>query len=146
MRNLVIFIIVSVVAVPANGDLIAYQAFDVEQIDSSIFGKDFGIGFDGPWKPWGGAPNTTNLIVREGSLEYPGLQTSGHHVAGSALRGGWVGLSQDLQEQDETGTRYLSFLVRLDGSISNGFGVMLDGSGADIAVGVSPASSGAFHD
>jgi hypothetical protein len=73
------------------------------------------------------------------------LLTSGNHVAGGDLGSGWVGLSQDLQAQSEAPTtKYLSFLMRLDGGIQNGFAVMIDGSRSDMGAGASASSSGRY--
>ena len=60
-----------------RADLIAYEAFNQPDISSSIFRQETGVGFVGPWKSWGGAPDQTNLKISEGSLNYAGLLTEG---------------------------------------------------------------------
>lgn len=145
MRIALPFVVVwSIVHVQiSHADLRAYEPFDYSS--GGLLGKDGGVGFGEDWFDYGGAPLVDEWEIRQGSLSYPGLQTSGNHIFSEThFDDNWVGLVREFDESvDVPATRYMSFLVRPepnlgDGSFGGAFGVVLsglDGTG-DMLVGM----------
>jgi len=66
-------------ATSANGALLVYEGFDYTDVGDPLTGKGgtTEIGLDGTWaNPQGGG----TMFLKEGSLEFGGLSTSGNHI------------------------------------------------------------------
>jgi hypothetical protein len=98
-----------------------YEGFDYaaeDPLEKAVGGR----GFSGEWT-FGGfnASGATNYVIKGGSLQYPGLLVSGNHLysdAQSSISGIRRGFKQPLRENGKT--KYLSFLVRPEGSLNQG--------------------------
>ena len=100
----------------------AYEAFDYSPAGSDLNGSSGGTGFAGPWVPGGyNASLFDNYDVAAGSLTFGSLVVSGNRVHSSAVNE-IAGLTRPLSEAlgaDGT-TRYISFLVRPEGTVGAG--------------------------
>jgi hypothetical protein len=110
----------------------AYEGFDYSPTGSDLSGNNGGTGFSGPWVPGGyNASLFDNYDIASGSLTFGSLQVSGNHVHSSAVNA-VAGLTRPLSAPlgaDGT-TRYISFLVRPEGTLGAGlfngfFGLIL---------------------
>jgi len=110
----------------------AYEPFDYSPANSDLNSNNGGTGFSGPWAPGGyNASLYDNYDIAAGSLTFGALQVSGNHVHSSAVNA-IAGLTRPLTEPlgaDGT-TRYISFLVRPEGTLGAGvfngfFGLIL---------------------
>ncbi len=120
----------------SHAALIAADSFDYSPVQSDLVGKNGGIGFNQNW--FAGGFNiglSTNFDIAQGSLSYPGLETSGNRVSSIAV-GTISGVARAFPQiinSSQSTTRYLSFLVRPEGVVGSGafngfFGVYLDGN------------------
>jgi hypothetical protein len=121
----------------ARGDILSSDSFNSAPLGSDLLGKSSGSGWGGPWTTGGfNASTHTNYDIAGGSLTFPGLETSGERVA-SGAQNAIAGISRTLATPiaaNQTTTRYLSALMRLDGPLNAGafngfFGLYLDGGG-----------------
>ena len=113
LSGLTCLIIVLAVGRLGHAALIAYEGFEYEEIGEQLLRKDGGFGFAGPWVPGDGI-GSSPLTITEGSLASGELASTGDrlHVASG---GGWIGLVRHLSStipSRETGTMYMSFLIR----------------------------------
>ncbi len=105
-----------------HAQLIAYDGFDYAPAGSDLMGKAGGVGFTGPWYPGGfNASIHNNYDVATGSLAFGNLLTSGGRVT-SLPQNSISGLSRNLGTTlGVTGTtRYMSVLLRPEGTLNNG--------------------------
>ncbi len=109
-----------------------YEAFDYSSVGSDLNGNNGGTGFSGPWVPGGyNASLFDNYDIAAGSLTFGSLVVSGNRVyspAVNAIAGLTRPLSQSLGAAGTT--RYVSFLVRPEGTVGAGifngfFGLIL---------------------
>ena len=121
----------------APADVLSGDSFSSGPVGSDLLGKSGGSGWGGPWTTGGfNASIHTNYDIAGGSLTFPSLETSGERVA-SGVQNSIAGISRTLATPiaaNQTTTRYLSALVRLDGALNAGafngfFGLYLDGGG-----------------
>ncbi len=120
-----------------------YEGFDYSPAGSALLGNNGGSGFSGSWASGGfNATNHTNYELGNASLDFNNLATNGNHVTTASLSA-IGGLSRSLVSPlgaDGT-TRYISFLLRPDGTLNAGafngfFGVYLASStGNDLYIG-----------
>ena len=132
------FLLLALVAsAPVRADLLSGDAFAYSPTGSDLVGKAGGSGWGGAWSPGGfNASINNNFDIAGGSLTFPGLETSGQRVS-SGAQNAISGVSRTLAAPiaaNQTTTRYLSALMRLDGTLNAGafngfFGLYLDGGG-----------------
>jgi T5SS/PEP-CTERM-associated repeat protein len=117
----------------------AYEGFDYAPAGAAIVGANGGNGFAGPWVDSGPADHAA---IAAGSLAFGGLATTGNHVS-AVSRDDAIG-SIFRQFSDPIGdpgtTRYLSFVVRPDGTLNEGvfnglFGIDLPGNPTSLFIG-----------
>ena len=102
-------------------DLIAYEGFDYTDVGGDLRGKDGGTGFRRTWFPTLG--KRADLIdISDGSLTFPGLKSEANLVSTpvppdceAAARGLDTRITRD-----STTTKYLSALVRPEGTLGQG--------------------------
>jgi hypothetical protein len=111
----------------AKAVLLSYDGFDYGPAGSDLLGNAGGVGFNTAWRPGGfNASINTNYDIQSGSLSFGSLLTSGNQVQTSAV-GAIAGLTRDFSTPLGTPgtTRYVSFLLRPEGTLhggdSNGF-------------------------
>lgn len=123
----------------ARADLIVYEPFNYAA-GTDLSGLGGGTGF-APGSIWSGG---ANYDVGAGSLSRPGLASDGNRVTSTAQLSGVTQATRRLGQFLNTGTFYMSFLARPEGTLGEGafngfFGLYLDsffGSpGPDIFVG-----------
>jgi PEP-CTERM motif len=121
----------------AHAALQSSDSFEYSPVGSDLLGKAGGTGWNGPWSAGGfNASFNNNYDIASGSLIYPGLASSGERVT-SGAQNAISGITRNLAVPipaalNQTTTRYLSVLLRLDSSLNVGafngfFGVYLDG-------------------
>ncbi len=136
------FILVASLALPSYAELIAYEGFDYDDVGSDLIGKKGGTGFTSVWQRdgylWDGskvvvAPNNTNYDIAAGSLSYGALPTRGNRLYSNYIANSLAGIGRTIPAigAGQTATRYVSFLVRPEGTLHQGlwngfFGVYLD--------------------
>jgi hypothetical protein len=118
-------------AVITSSDSVVYSP-----IGSDLLGKSGGAGWNGPWVTGGfNASIHTNYDIAGGSLTYPNLAVSGERVSTTA-QNAISGVRRQFAAtftQNDTETRYLSVLLRPEGTLHGGafsgfFGLYLDAS------------------
>ncbi len=113
---------------PPQG-LVAWEPFDYSPANASLNTKNGGFGFATPWF----VPTTAlNARIAPNSLPHPLLRTAGNNAAAPLLSVGIGSLTRRLTQSLGTlgTTRYLSFLIRPDGTVGEGnfngfFGLLL---------------------
>lgn len=137
MKSILVIALVVVLTIAlqprATGALLAYDGFDYEPVGADVSGLNGGSGFSGAWRTGGfNASQSANYDLGGGSLEHGGLTTLGNRL-GTGPVSSIAGLTRDLaQPLGAPGTtRYLSFLVRPEGTLGAGqfngfFGVLLE--------------------
>ncbi|MHC4178738.1 MAG: hypothetical protein ACYSWU_14600 [Planctomycetota bacterium] len=132
-------------AAPSYAELLSHERFDYLPVGSDLLGKSGGSGFgSAPWFATGfNATIHTNYDIAEGSLEFPKFRAEGNRIRSgsvSQIAGIGRGLADPIAA-GETTTRYISFLLRPEGTLGRGawngfFGLYLDGSSnGDLFVG-----------
>jgi hypothetical protein len=125
--------------VSARAAIQSSDAFNYSPVGSDLLGKSGGAGWAAAWAAGGfNASFSNNFDISSGTLTYPGLESSGERVS-SGPQNAISGISRPLAipipaAVNQTTTRYLSVLLRLDSSLNVGafngfFGVYLDGGG-----------------
>lgn len=131
----------AIVVVPHH---LAQDSFDQARTSGSAIDLDGGSGFATPWRPGLAFANVfNNFLVDLPTLEYPGLAVAGARVRSAALPNALGGLMRALAQPlgAPHTTRYLSLLVRPEGTLGTGqssgfFGLrLLSSTGADLFVG-----------
>jgi hypothetical protein len=116
-----------------------YEGFDYAP-STGLLGTGGGTGFSGPW---GSASPSASYGISTGSLSHPGLTTTGNRVTTGAHSSGIGSIGRSLiTPLGELGTtRYVSFVVRPEGTLNEGqfngfFGLRLEtASSNDLFVG-----------
>ena len=111
-------------AAPAGAQLAAYEPFAYAPIGSDLSGKSGGgsFGFAAPWQPGGfNASISNHADVAPGSLSFGDLLTSGDRVSSTA-QNAIAGVTRPLSTPlgDAGTTRYVSFLLRPEGTLNAG--------------------------
>jgi hypothetical protein len=99
-----------------------YEGFDYSSVGSDLNGNNGGTGFAGPWAPGGyNASLFDNYDIAADSLKFESLVVSGNRVHSSAV-GAIAGLTRPLSAPlgAPGTTRYISFLVRPEGTLGAG--------------------------
>jgi hypothetical protein len=135
LRSIAVSILVlmaaAILSQPARAGQVAYEGFSQS---FPIYAND-GAGFSAPWVQGGFNAFASGYVANADSLSYPSLLTgTGGSVSGgafSAINGAIRNLAQPLGADNTTA--YVSFLIRPDGTLSDGifngfFGVTLNGS------------------
>jgi len=125
-----------VVSATSYADLVAYEGFDY-QAGRDLLGTSGGFGFTGSWYARGYNANVFNVYdTAGGSLSYSLLPTSGGRVQASALttfgQMGGIGRQLAAPMGGNGTTRYVSLLLRPEGTLNEGFlngyfGLYVDG-------------------
>ena len=126
---------IAVFAHRSDGALLAYEGFDYTPTNTQLQGRTGGTGFSGSWALGGfNASLSGNYTVQPGSLSYGPLLTDGER-ASSVPTQSISGITRSLQSPLGTPiaptTRYISFLVRPEGTLGAGvfngfFGLVLE--------------------
>jgi hypothetical protein len=120
----------------AEAVIVSSDAIDYSPVGSDLLGKPGGAGWNAPWAIGGfNASIHTNYDIAGGSLTYPNLAVSGERASTSAqnaISGVRRGFAAAFTQND-TATRYLSVLLRPEGTLHGGalsgfFGLYLDAS------------------
>jgi hypothetical protein len=129
----------------APAAVISEEHFSYSTASGSILGQNGGTGWSGPWMAGGfNASIFNNQVVQPNSLGFGLLATSGNHATTGA-NNSITGVLRSFDAAGQVGssdsvTRYLSFLVRPEGTLNAGafngfFGLYLDGTNDDLFVG-----------
>ena len=129
----------------ASAATLSEEPFNYSSTSGPILGQNGGSGWSGAWEAGGfNATIFTNQIVAANSLNFNPLSISGNRTstdANNAITGDERLFDAAAQVgQNDTATRYLSFLIRPEGVLNAGaengfFGVYLDGVNDDLYVG-----------
>ena len=114
----------------ALADASVYEGFDYSSVGSDLNGNSGGNGFAGPWVPGGyNASLFDNYDIAAGSLTFGSLVVSGNRVHSSAVNA-IAGLTRPLSEPFGAAgtTRYISFLVRPEGTLGAGISTVSSAS------------------
>ena len=117
-------------------ELIVYEPFDHTTVDQPLVDSGGGFGLSGTWRPTFGSTSNDAIRIAEQSLSFPGLVSRGNRALLSEplFPDRFIALRRNLETvigDNETTTKYLSFLLRPEHTEEGFFLVGLDGT--DIA-------------
>jgi hypothetical protein len=114
--------IIGALALPARGDLVAYDGFDYGPIGADLLSANGGVGFMGSWRAGGfNASINTNYDLTDDLLSFGPLVRTGNAVRTAAVNS-IAGVMRDLTQPLGQGgtTAYVSFLIQPEGVLHAG--------------------------
>ncbi len=141
--TILVAILVFAVGAATQAAVLGHEQFDYSPPQANLISQNGGVGFSGGWYPTGfNAINQNNYLIGAGSLESGDLVNSANRMTSASL-GQIGGIGRDLSvpvQSWQTTTRYMSVLIRPEGTLGQGrwngfFGLYLDGSQNDMFVG-----------
>lgn len=144
-------VVLMVAAGPARAAILVYDGFGYTPAGSTLMGKSGASGFSTTWMTGGyNASFHDNYVLASGSLAFPGLATDGSRVSSGSLAsiGGVTRYLASPMGAAGT-TRYISFLIRPEGTLNGGvwngfFGLDIGSAAGELFIG-KPGSGDLTH-